>query len=130
MSGLPARAEAITLFVADRHRSKAFYHAVFAIEPIFEDQNSVAFRFESLIVNLLEVREAPTLIGPAKVGSPESGARFQLTIGVTDIDAACATLAENGVSLINGPMDRPWGMRTACFMDPDGHIWEVGAELR
>ena len=37
----------------------------------------------------------------------------------------CAELARRGVELINGPMDRPWGVRTACFADPAGHIWEI-----
>jgi uncharacterized glyoxalase superfamily protein PhnB len=26
-------------------------------------------------------------------------------------------------------MDRAWGLRTASFTDPDGHIWEVAAAL-
>jgi uncharacterized glyoxalase superfamily protein PhnB len=26
-------------------------------------------------------------------------------------------------------MNREWGMRTAAFADPDGHIWEVAQEL-
>jgi catechol 2,3-dioxygenase-like lactoylglutathione lyase family enzyme len=30
-----------------------------------------------------------------------------------------------GVELLNGPMDRPWGNRTASFRDPGGHIWEI-----
>jgi lactoylglutathione lyase len=29
------------------------------------------------------------------------------------------------VQLLNGPMDRPWGVRTASFRDPGGHIWEI-----
>jgi uncharacterized glyoxalase superfamily protein PhnB len=29
------------------------------------------------------------------------------------------------VDLLNGPMDRPWGIRTASFRDPGGHIWEI-----
>jgi uncharacterized glyoxalase superfamily protein PhnB len=33
------------------------------------------------------------------------------------------------VSLLNGPIDRPWGMRTATFADPDGHIWEIAQQL-
>jgi uncharacterized glyoxalase superfamily protein PhnB len=37
----------------------------------------------------------------------------------------CAILSERGIVLINGPMDRPWGPRTASFADPSGHIWEV-----
>ena len=26
-------------------------------------------------------------------------------------------------------MNRAWGMRTAAFADPDGHVWEVAQEL-
>jgi uncharacterized glyoxalase superfamily protein PhnB len=37
----------------------------------------------------------------------------------------CAVLGERGVALLNGPIDRPWGIRTASFMDPGGHIWEI-----
>ena len=46
--------------------------------------------------------------------------RFLLTIWVDDVDAACAQLANQGVGLLNGPVDRPWGMRTAYFTDPRG----------
>ena len=94
-----------------------------------EDQNSVAFKFENLIVNLLVTTEASGLIGPAVVAGQEGGARFQLTIGVDDTEVACEELARRGVELLNGPIDRPWGLRTAAFADPDGHIWEVAAEI-
>jgi len=33
------------------------------------------------------------------------------------------------VGLLNGPVDRPWGMRTASFTDPGGHIWELAQSL-
>ena len=48
-----------------------------------------------------------------------------LTVNVEDVDAVCGVLAERGVALLNGPMDRPWGVRTASFSDPFGHIWEI-----
>ena len=50
---------------------------------------------------------------------------MQFTITVDDVDAMCAELAARGVKLLNGPMDRPWGIRTASFSDPGGHIWEI-----
>ena len=50
---------------------------------------------------------------------------MQLTITVDDVDALCADLTARGVELLNGPIDRPWGIRTASFMDPAGHIWEI-----
>jgi catechol 2,3-dioxygenase-like lactoylglutathione lyase family enzyme len=56
-------------------------------------------------------------------------ARAQLTVFVDDADAACAQLAEQGVTLLNGPLDREWGVRTAAFADPDGHVWEIAQPL-
>jgi uncharacterized glyoxalase superfamily protein PhnB len=38
---------------------------------------------------------------------------------------ACSRLRAIGVELLNGPIDRPWGRRTAAFADPSGHVWEI-----
>jgi catechol 2,3-dioxygenase-like lactoylglutathione lyase family enzyme len=120
---------AITLFVADPRRSKAFYERVFGAAPVYEDDNSVVFEFQNLIVNLLVRSAAPELVEPTGVAAPDAGASFQLTIWVEDTDAVCEQLRANGVELLNGPVDRPWGMRTAAFADPDGYVWEVAAKL-
>ncbi len=50
-------------------------------------------------------------------------------IWVDDADAVCSELAAHGVPLLNGPMNREWGMRTASFTDPDGHVWEIAQEI-
>jgi catechol 2,3-dioxygenase-like lactoylglutathione lyase family enzyme len=120
---------AITLFVEDPQRSKAFYERAFDVPSVYEDANSVVFRFENTLINLLQASEAPGLIAPATVAPPDAGSRMQFSIWVDDADAVCAELAAREVVLINGPMTRPWGMRTACFADPDGHIWEIAQEL-
>lgn len=120
---------AITMFVEDRERSRSFYDNVFGLSPIHEDENAVAFRFENTIVNLLEIPAAHDLIAPATVAGREAGSSFQLTVWVEDTDAVCAELATRGVELLNGPMNREWGLRTASFADPDGHIWEVAAKI-
>lgn len=114
-----------TLFVSDLDISRAFYSSIFEKSPIFEDENSVVFRFGDLLINLLSQSQAPSLIGPALVAPKDSGSRFQLTIHVDDVDAQAQRLIELGVSLINGPVDRPWGSRTILFNDPDGHLWEL-----
>jgi lactoylglutathione lyase len=120
---------AITLFVEDPQRSKTFYQEVFDLSAIYEDDDSAGFKFENTIVNLLRTPAARELIDPAVVAAREAGSRFQLTIWVDDADAVCAELATRGVELLNGPMNRDWGMRTASFTDPDGHIWEIAQEL-
>ena len=120
---------AITMFVDDPKRSKEFYERVFGASTIFEDDDSAAFEFENLIVNLLVERAASQLIEPAPVATREAGSRFQLTIWIEDAEAVVEQLRSAGVELLNGPIDRPWGMRTAAFADPDGHVWEVAARI-
>jgi catechol 2,3-dioxygenase-like lactoylglutathione lyase family enzyme len=120
---------AITMFVDDPKRSKEFYERVFGVSVIYEDDDSVAFQFENLTVNLLAARAAGGLIEPAPVAAREAGSRCQLTIWVEDADAVCEQLSAAGVQLLNGPQDREWGMRTAAFSDPDGHVWEVAAKI-
>ena len=121
---------AITMFIEDVERTKRFYERVFDLQAIFEDENSVAFQFDNLIVNFLRSAAAHELIEPAAVADEDAGTRFQMTIWVDDADASYAELASRGADFINGPMDREWGMRTAAFADPDGHIWEIAENIR
>jgi catechol 2,3-dioxygenase-like lactoylglutathione lyase family enzyme len=116
---------AITLFVEDLDAAKLFYREVFGLPVTFEDDNSAVFTFGETMINLLRAPEAYELIEPAKVAGPDAGSRMQLTLAVDDVDAMCAELVSRGVELLNGPMDRPWGIRTASFRDPGGHIWEI-----
>lgn len=117
--------DAITLFVEDLTTTKQFYLDVFGLPIHYEDDNSAVFKFGDTLINLLAITEAPDLIAPATVAPPQAGSRVQLTITVGDVDATCAELAARGVELLNGPISRPWGIRTAAFCDPAGHIWEI-----
>lgn len=125
METWPKGISAITLFVEDLEETKRFYQEVFGLPVHFEDDASAVFKFGETLVNLLQSTAAVELIEPASVASPDAGARMQLTIEVDDVDAVCAELTSRGVKLLNGPLDRPWGIRTASFRDPAGHIWEI-----
>jgi catechol 2,3-dioxygenase-like lactoylglutathione lyase family enzyme len=121
----PGGIAAITLFAEDVAAAKEFYLRVFGLKLVYEDPDSAVFKFGNTLVNLLKITAAPELIAPATVAAREAGSRVQFTIEVDDVDATCAELAARGVELLNGPMDRPWGIRTASFRDPAGHIWEI-----
>jgi lactoylglutathione lyase len=125
MQTWPGGISAITLFVEDLAAAKRFYGEAFGLPVTYEDDDSAVFKFANTLINLLKTTAARELIDPAPVASPEAGARMQFTLDVDDVDAMCAELAGRGVTLLNGPMDRPWGIRTACFQDPAGHIWEI-----
>ena len=116
---------AITLFVSDLAVSKAFYSRAFALPVHFEDAESCVFDLRGTLVNLLARAAASELVDPKPVAVGPAPVGFVLTLSVDDVDAACAQLSERDVSLLNGPIDRPWGVRTASFEDPDGYVWEL-----
>lgn len=129
MTTLPRSIGAITLFVTDVSRAKAWYEIVFRLPVMYEDDQSAAFRFDNVIINLLHIGEASNLVTPAPVADAGAGSGFQLTIWVDDVDAALADLTASGVTVLNGPIDRVWGQRTAAFADPDGHVWEIAQTI-
>jgi len=117
--------DAITLFQEDLDAARNFYERVFEMPPSFQDEDSAVFRFGDTLINLLRVEAGPELIEPAAVAPPGAGNRLAFTIGVEDVDERCRALQEKGIQLLNGPVNRPWGVRTASFQDPGGHIWEI-----
>lgn len=116
---------AVTLFVENLDVAKQFYQKAFGLPVVFEGDTSCVFRFGETLINLLITTSVPELIEPGTMARREDGHRLVFTIGVDDVDAMVAKLTAQGVVLLNGPMDRPWGIRTASFMDPDGYIWEI-----
>ncbi|GAA1343541.1 VOC family protein [Arthrobacter roseus] len=125
MTAWPGGISAITLFVEDLNVAKRFYQNAFNLPIHYEDDDSAVFRFGETLINLLKNSAAHELIEPAIVETSNSIHRSQFTLQVNDVDAQCSELTSRGVELLNGPIDRPWGIRTASFTDPDGHIWEI-----
>jgi len=121
--------DAVTLFVEDLAAAKAFQETVFGKPLKFEDESSAAYDFGGVLINLLSVVAAPELVAPAAAGAAGSAPRSVLTVAVDDVDTQCRRVAEAGVTPLNGPMDRPWGIRTASFQDPSGHVWEIAHSL-
>jgi catechol 2,3-dioxygenase-like lactoylglutathione lyase family enzyme len=120
----------VNLFVEDLPAARAFYQDILGLEFAFGDEHAAAYKLGGTLVNLLTIPAAQGQIAPAKVAGPNTGSRVQFAVVVEDIDARCAALVAKGIALINGPEDRPWGMRTACFADPAGHNWEFAQPLR
>lgn len=121
--------EVITLFVEDLAATKRFYVEVLGTEVLFADDGSAIVKLSNLMINLLHVDNAPELVEPVAVGGPSAGPRALYTIRVDNADAAHAELTARGATFLNGPIDRPWGRRTAAFADPAGNVWEIAQVL-
>jgi len=118
---------AVTLFVDDLVEAERFYHEVFGMPLVHKDDESVAYHFPNLVVNLLATPSARELVAPAPVGPAGTPARMLLTLQVDDVDGFAAHLRTLGVRILNGPLDRPWGPRTVTIADPSGHCWELSS---
>lgn len=121
--------EVISLFVEDLAAAKAFYSNVFGLETVFADDVAAVMKLNNIMINVILVSASGELVEPAAVASAGLGSRFMMTIRVNDVDSACEELKQHGVTLLNGPINRPWGRRTAAFADPAGNVWEVAQEL-
>jgi catechol 2,3-dioxygenase-like lactoylglutathione lyase family enzyme len=130
MAQSPKSVSAITLFVEDPARSKAFYERVFEVVPVEEEDGTVIFELGNLFLRLLSRREAETeMLGQVPLADPGSGSSFELAMRVTDAHARAAELTERGVAIAFGPIDRLWGVRHVAFRDPDGHLWVLSEHI-
>jgi catechol 2,3-dioxygenase-like lactoylglutathione lyase family enzyme len=120
---------ALTLFVEDLPAVTAFYRDVLELDVVFEDDVSVVFGLGEAVLNVLAVSASPDLVAPAPVAAVGGAVQMMLSLWVQDVDSACAQLTQRGVTLLNGPVDRPWGKRTAAFLDPAGTAWELAADI-
>lgn len=127
MADWEKRIFAINLLVADLDRSKAFYQEVFGLTPLDQEQDFALFQLEDTFFML---RHDPAQQPPGddvlRLAQRGSG---QFAIVVDDVDAVSAELKEHGVTLISGPADRDWGMRTMTFADPAGYTWSIAQDL-
>lgn len=120
------RINVVVLFVSDLDRTKAFYQDTLGLSLNGEDEKSSVFEFEGTLLILLDVSSAQDLLSiDAVAASPPSGARSLLVSFVEDVDAIYSDFTAKGVEFVRTPIDRPWGLRTAHFKDPEGNIWEI-----
>ena len=58
---------------------------------------------------------------------PKTG-EFSIGHGVAgraDVDMLLAPAQAAGATILDTPHDRPWGIYSGYFQDPDGHLWEI-----
>jgi catechol 2,3-dioxygenase-like lactoylglutathione lyase family enzyme len=118
------------LFVRDLAVSRRLYVDLLGMVVVNEDGTSVCVRSGDQILLLICPDSADELLGSSHVDHEGGGgARIVLVHQVDDVDAAFHELRDAGVTFLREPEDRRWGLRTAHFADPDGHVWEINAPV-
>ena len=133
------RIHVLTLAVDDLHGSLRFYReglglespGVIGTEFKADDVNpgGAAAMFvleDGLILSLYSrgdlAKDATIPMSPPSAGEFSIG---QLVGSRADVDSVLAQAVAAGATLTADPHDRPWGIYSGYFRDPDGHLWEI-----
>ncbi len=116
------------LYVGDVTRARDFYRDVLDREPTMDAGSYAEFTWGNLVLGL-RARDNAVRQFAGRVASSPGPVAQQITVEVTDPDGLLARARAHGAELVQPPTDQPWGMRSAAFLDPDGHLVEVCAPL-
>jgi uncharacterized protein len=133
------RIDVITLAVADLDRALAFYRdglglksrGVIGTEFVGDDVEPggaiAMFELQGGMIMCLYPRSE--LAKDANIPpDPPSTGEFSIGHAVAsraEVDAVLAQARAAGATLTDQAHDRPWGVYSGYFRDPDGHLWEA-----
>ena len=129
----------ITLAVDDLERALAFYRDGLGLESPgivgtewTGDQTQAAGAIAMFKLShglILAVYPRSELAKDANVPrDAAAGGQFslgQLVDSREQVDAVLAQAEAAGATITDPPRERPWGIYSGYFRDPDGHLWEV-----
>jgi catechol 2,3-dioxygenase-like lactoylglutathione lyase family enzyme len=133
------RIDVLTLAVDDLQRALQFYRDVLGVESkgivgteFQADENNAAgavamFHLDGGLILALYPRTELAKDGniptsPHKTGEFSIG---HLVARKDDVDALLARAEAAGATVTDRPRERPWGIYSGYFQDPDGHLWEI-----
>lgn len=136
---MKSQIDVITLAVEDLERSLAFYRDGLGLESSGiigtewkgdETQPAGAVAMFKLRAGLiLCAYPRSELAKDANIPlEPATSGQFSIGHAVAsreEVDEILAQAEKAGATITGDPHDRPWGIYSGYFRDPDGHLWEV-----
>lgn len=116
----------VIVYASDLEASIAFYRDVLGLPFKLERNGYAEFAMENTKLALYSRLQATDAIGLEFTPGGPGGAVLFL---VEDVDEWAERLRDQGVRVLAGPADRPWGHRTLHVADPDGFIVELAQEI-
>ncbi|HEU0192593.1 MAG TPA: VOC family protein [Gaiellales bacterium] len=133
------RVDVITLAVDDLDRALDFYRDGLGLpsQGVIATEYAGDERTPAGAIALFELRgglllaiyprselakDANIPAGPARSGEFSLG---HLVSTRDEVDALLARATAAGATVTEEPHERPWGIYSGYFRDPDGHLWEI-----
>ena len=133
------RIDVITLAVDDLERALAFYRDGLG----FQTEGLIGTEFEGDELNpdgatavfhldgglMLSIYPRSELAKDARVPlAPPNSSEVSIGHAVAsraEVDEIISQARAAGATITDQPHDRPWGIYSGYFQDPDGHLWEI-----
>lgn len=133
------RIHLITLGVRDLERSLAFYReglgfesdgvigTQYAGDDVTPAGATAVFRLDADLMLAIYPRSELAKDASVEPPPPQPG---QFSIGHLvrsrdEVDRLLSQAEAAGATITDRPHERPWGIYSGYFQDPDGHLWEV-----
>ena len=131
--------DVITLAVDDLDRALRFYRdglgldseGIIATEFAGDEENAAGaiamFHLHGGLILAVYPRSELAKDGKVPLGPPSTGA-FSIGHAVgtqEEVDSVLSVAQSAGATLTGPARERPWGIYSGYFKDPDGHLWEV-----
>ncbi len=133
------RIHVITLAVGDLDRALAFYRdglgfqtegligAEFAATPAVPGGATAVFHLGGgLMLSVYPRSElAKDALVPLTAAKPGEFSIGHVVASRDEVDEVIAQARAAGATVTDPPHDRPWGIYSGYFQDPDSHLWEI-----
>jgi len=110
----------------DIDRMKSFYRTLFPFPIDSESETGLALRAGSV---LLALRQRTRGYDGTGVRADLPGVQIAFLVSPAEVDLCHQQLVEMGVTIVDPPTDQPRGHRTVYFLDPEGNLLEIYAEI-
>jgi uncharacterized protein len=133
------RLHIVTLAVDDLDRALAFYRdglgfptegligTEFHGDEVTPDGTTAVFHLEGgLMLSIYPRSELAKDVGiPPAPATPGEFSVGHVVASRAEVDEVIAQARAAGATVVEPPHERPWGIYSGYFQDPDGHLWEV-----
>ena len=133
------RVHVVTLAVADLDRALAFYRdglgfptkgligTEFTGDETTPDGTTAVFDLDGGLMLAIYPRSelAKDAAVPLSAAKPGEFSIGHVVPSRAEVDDVIAQAGAAGAAVTQSPRDRPWGIYSGYFQDPDGHLWEI-----
>ncbi len=117
------------VFTRDLRASVAFYRDVLGQE-VLEDHGTIVFLANHLVLHdAVSITSTVTGAPDPRSHEPQGRGNLLVYFETDDVEAAFRRVEASGATIVHPVVRQEWGQAVFRFLDPDGHLLEIGEAL-